>query len=176
MAFYYVRHGQTSWNVEGRFQGNSDIPLNETGIEQAKQTAEALSEIQPVKIYVSPLMRARQTAEIINQTKHCEVIADARLQERGFGTLEGNVCPKDVNLWNGDALPFEGVEELEDFFGRVQDFIREKRAEAQSEDILIVAHGGVYLAFHDYFIGFKPGENRKKHIIPNCQAVSFEVK
>lgn len=178
MAFIYVRHGQTPWNVEHRFQGKSDICLNETGKQQAYDTANALKGLQVKRIYVSPLKRALETANIIKNELQLDasLVDDERLMERSFGTLEGNICPPEINLWNGDQLPYEGVESVDDFFVRVQDFIRSKENEAKEEDILIVAHGGVYLAFHDYFIGFAPNEDRKKRIIPNCKAVRFEVK
>ena len=178
MAFIYVRHGQTPWNVECRFQGKSDIALNETGKQQAYDTAKALVGLNIEKIYVSPLQRALETASIIQSELGLDVALDSdeRLMERSFGTLEGHVCPPEINLWNGTQLPYDGVEHVDDFFQRVQLFIENKKDEAKEHDILIVAHGGVYLAFHDYFIGFKPGEDRKKSIIPNCQAVRFEVK
>lgn len=178
MAFIYVRHGQTPWNVEHRFQGKSDICLNETGKQQAYDTAKALTGLKVKCIYVSPLQRALETANIIKAELQLDVTlqGDERLMERSFGSLEGNVCPPEINLWNGEQLPYDGVESVEDFFQRVQNFIRSKEKEAKEEDILIVAHGGVYLAFYDYFIGFEPNEDRKKRIIPNCKAVRFEVE
>ena len=178
MAFIFIRHGQTPWNVERRFQGKSDIALNEVGIQQAHDSAVVLKDYQIACIYASPLQRAYHTAKIIKEDCDfpCEMLCDERLSERSFGSLEGNVCPPEVNLWNGSKLPYDDAETVEVFFERVQGFIEEYRELAKQQDILIVAHGGVYLAFHDYFIGFEPGEDRKKNIIANCKAVRFEVK
>ena len=61
-----VRHGQTDWNSSGRFQGQMDVPLNPTGVQQAKAVAERLSTETPAAIYASDLQRAWQTAEIIH--------------------------------------------------------------------------------------------------------------
>ena len=178
MAFIFVRHGQTPWNVEGRFQGQSDIALNEVGIQQAHDSAKVLSEFKVKYIYSSPLQRAFKTASIIKEDCGftCELLSEERLGERCFGSLEGNICPPEISLWNGSKLPFDDAETVEVFFERVQDFIQEYQELAKSQDILVVAHGGVYLAFHDYFIGFEPGEDRKKHIIANCKAVRFEIE
>jgi broad specificity phosphatase PhoE len=62
---YVVRHGQTDWNLEGRFQGRIDIPLNEKGKNQAKKTKEKLEGIEFDKVFSSPLKRALETAQII---------------------------------------------------------------------------------------------------------------
>lgn len=178
MAFIFVRHGQTPWNVEGRFQGQSDIALNEVGIQQAHDSAVVLKDYKVSCIYASPLQRAWNTAQIIKEDCGfpCAMLSDERLGERCFGSLEGSVCPPEVNLWDGSVLPFDDAETVEVFFKRVQGFIEEYKQLAKQQDILIVAHGGVYLAFHDYFIGFEPNENRRKYIIGNCKAVRFEVK
>lgn len=68
MKFYVVRHGQTDWNAEGRIQGKTDIELNETGIEQARQLKELIKDYNIDLIISSPLKRTRKTAEIINET------------------------------------------------------------------------------------------------------------
>ena len=65
MRLYIIRHGETEWNVLRRFQGRSDIPLNDEGRRLARITAEALSEVPFARIYTSPLKRAYETAMII---------------------------------------------------------------------------------------------------------------
>ena len=67
MKIYVIRHGQTDWNVAGKCQGRTDIELNETGIEQAKQAKEQLKNYNIDQIICSPLKRTRKTAEIINE-------------------------------------------------------------------------------------------------------------
>ena len=101
MGLYFVRHGQTDWNVRGKLQGKSDIALNETGRLQAVETREKLKQVAMDAIYCSPLMRARETAEIINVLWELPIQCDDRLMERSFGDMEG-ALRKDVpfdDLW-----------------------------------------------------------------------------
>ena len=65
MRFYVTRHGQTAWNRENIVCGITDLPLDETGVEQARQTAQRLKDTPIDRVIVSPLLRARQTAELI---------------------------------------------------------------------------------------------------------------
>ena len=76
---YLVRHGQTDWNLEGRYQGRIDIKLNSKGIEQAKEIKEKLKEIKFDKVFSSPLKRALETAQIITDN---DIEIDERLIER----------------------------------------------------------------------------------------------
>ena len=76
---YVVRHGQTDWNLEGRFQGRIDIPLNEKGKSQAKKTKEKLEGIKFDKVFSSPLKRALETAKIITDEP---IDIDDRIIER----------------------------------------------------------------------------------------------
>ena len=90
MNIYFVRHGQTDYNLKEIIQGASDIELNETGIKQAYQTKEKLKDIKFDKIYSSPLKRAKKTAEIIGEDRKITVEVDDRLKEISFGINEGN--------------------------------------------------------------------------------------
>ncbi|MGC0142244.1 histidine phosphatase family protein [Pseudactinotalea sp. Z1732] len=85
----FWRHGQTDYNAQGRLQGQVDIPLNEVGRAQALAAAPALSQIEPVAIISSDLMRARDTAEYLAERTGVAVSTDARLRERNFGAWEG---------------------------------------------------------------------------------------
>lgn len=89
MNLYVVRHGQTEWNIMKKMQGSVDIPLNEKGIEQAYITKKNLENISIDIIFCSPLKRAMQTAEVINQDRNLEIIYDERLRERNYGEFEG---------------------------------------------------------------------------------------
>ena len=73
MKLYVVRHGQTKWNVLKKMQGSADIPLNECGKKQAYQTKLNLENINFDIIICSPLIRAKQTAEIINSDRNLEI-------------------------------------------------------------------------------------------------------
>jgi glucosyl-3-phosphoglycerate phosphatase len=83
------RHGQTSWNVERRFQGKTDIPLDETGVAQAERAARLLSGLRPTTIVASPLQRAAATATALAEVTGLPVAYDRDLVERDGGKWEG---------------------------------------------------------------------------------------
>lgn len=149
MNLLLIRHGQTNWNLEQRFQGQSDIPLNETGRKQAQALAERLSAEQFDAIYSSDLQRATETAHIIRKSGFQP---DARLREVNFGDWEGLTYdeikakhPEPLAAWEADIFknaPPNG-ETLEALSVRVQSMLDELREEHQDQRILIVAHGGV---------------------------------
>ncbi|MFM7001138.1 MAG: histidine phosphatase family protein, partial [Limnohabitans sp.] len=85
-----IRHGETAWNVDTRIQGHIDIPLNDTGLQQARWLAEALAERDQVNaIYASDLSRAHVTAQTIAQAVGQVVTSHVGLRERHFGDFQG---------------------------------------------------------------------------------------
>lgn len=160
MKIYFTRHGKTRWNDEKRFQGMmGDSPLLPESIEAIKALGQELKDIPFEKIYTSSLKRAYLTAEGINKqlTQPTEIIRTDELRELGLGTLEGQLIPvieerypKDmVNLRNHldlyDPTPFEG-EKIEDMLKRINDFVAEAVAEAQTGPLLFVGHGAALTA------------------------------
>ena len=94
MEIYLVRHGETEWNAQGRFQGQMDSALTLKGCKQAHRIGGLLAEVVPrnvqAQIHASPLGRTQQTAVIIRQCRHYpSVICDARLQEVTTGSWDG---------------------------------------------------------------------------------------
>jgi glucosyl-3-phosphoglycerate phosphatase len=83
------RHGQTHWNLEHRFQGTTDIPLDETGVEQAARSARLLAALRPAAIISSPLQRAAATAAALSDVTGLPVNEDPDLIERNGGAWEG---------------------------------------------------------------------------------------
>jgi broad specificity phosphatase PhoE len=83
------RHGQTAWNVERRFQGKTDIPLDETGVDQARRAAALLAALRPTAILASPLQRAADTAQALADVTGLQVSHDKDLIERDGGEWEG---------------------------------------------------------------------------------------
>ena len=87
LTIYLVRHGQTDWNKEGRIQGGTDNPLNNTGREQAAAMAKTLAEVKVDAVYVSSHLRAQQTAAALEG--RAPIVAMDLLRERFFGKFEG---------------------------------------------------------------------------------------
>lgn len=178
MGLYFVRHGQTDWNVEGKLQGKSDIPLNDTGRAQAALTRDQLSDVKIDKIYCSPLMRAKETASIINELWNLPIHEEERLMERSFGKSEGihrdQIAFSDLWIYDTASM-FEGGEDTASFYARVTSFLDEIREEAKEHEILLVAHGGVSIPFQCYFEGYDTVEDLSNRIIANCQVVHYTV-
>jgi broad specificity phosphatase PhoE len=93
--FWLVRHGQTDWNIERRFQGRTDIPLNETGITQAHTLAQTLTGQTFAAIYSSPLQRALQTAQVLSEHLQLPIQIEPGLVESAHGDWEG-MCLEDI--------------------------------------------------------------------------------
>jgi broad specificity phosphatase PhoE len=88
-SFLCLRHGVTDWNAQGRFQGRTDIPLNDEGISQADAAALRLRNVRIDHVVASPLVRAARTAEIAASSLAAPLAIDDRLIECDFGSLEG---------------------------------------------------------------------------------------
>lgn len=152
---YLVRHGETDWNKQRRFQGQKDIPLNDFGEIQAGALAQRLknSNYRIDKIYSSDLMRAKTTADFIALKYGEEVNIHQGLRERGFGVLEGvrisEIKQKypDVDLSNIDSIPELQVEPFETFKNRLYSAIHEIVNMNINNEILIVSHGAAINSF-----------------------------
>ena len=150
---YVVRHGHTDWNSQKITMGRKDISLNELGIKEAHTTSDILQDYSFDFIICSPLIRARQTADIINQNRNNKIIYDERIIERNLGNLEGKPYTSNNNdIWdiniNSDS---DGIETMEDFKDRVYGFLDEILKKYSDKNILLVTHGGVYALINCYF-------------------------
>ena len=150
---YFVRHGQTDYNLNHIAQGRLDIPLNATGVEQAEVMAENLKDTKIDVIYVSPLVRAKKTAEIINKFHNVKLIEDERINEFDIGTMSGNISLDDWKasgrlelVDNNEKYKAESWQELYD---RVINLYQELE-QSEVENILIVSHSGVYHQLYRY--------------------------
>jgi len=103
MELILIRHGSTLWNEEGRIQGLTDIDLSDAGLDQARQLALSLKDYPLHSIYASPLIRARKTAEIVNQYHHAPLHLAADLTEMNHGDFEG-LSVQELMAQNKDFL------------------------------------------------------------------------
>lgn len=140
-TLFLVRHGETDWNLQQRFQGSQDIPLNETGRTQARNLAATWD--RPVDLVVaSPLSRARETAEILAAALGLPIHhLDRRLLERSFGRGEGLTVAERLIQWPDGRVP--GLEPAETLRGRARAFLQEATSEFPGRKILAVSHGGL---------------------------------
>jgi probable phosphoglycerate mutase len=154
-SFYFVRHGETDWNKAERIQGHTDIPLNDTGRAQAEHAVAVLARLPINVIVTSSLGRAYETASIINAALQKPLVVDEGLKERNFGEYEGlqasqfdtmrldmiekGFAPEE----NGYPCPPQG-EPYADFRVRVIDAFGRNLAQHEGQNVLFVAHGGVY--------------------------------
>lgn len=157
MNIYLLRHGQTDWNLEGRIQGHTDIPLNRKGRLQIAQTAKGLAGICPNidLIICSPLSRARESAEIAAKDLHYpidQIVVEPMLIERCFGEAEGMEAKerekKYPNYQYSDTgYRFPGIEEYEDLMKRANSaFQKIVITYNDKENILVVSHGAILAA------------------------------
>lgn len=151
MIIGLVRHGQTDWNAIGRIQGQTDIPLNEEGIRQAKALGRRIaSEDRKWDAVVSSdLLRAGETARIIAEAIDVPLLpGDERLRERYFGEMEGLTRAERVERW-GNEWPVEnvvGIEPMEDVRARAHAFVEQWRQDRPDVSLLVVSHGGLIAA------------------------------
>ncbi len=147
---YLVRHGETNWNRELRYQGQRDIPLNEEGCRQGKCIADYLAIEKIETVYTSPLARARKTAALIAEKHHLELCVEHGLMEIDFGEWEGrsyNELKKEEQdfaqrwFYNPDTITIPGGESYSDFKERVlKGYGRIRHGD---KNIAIVSHAGV---------------------------------
>jgi alpha-ribazole phosphatase len=145
-----IRHGETDWNIEGRYQGQSDVPLNENGIQQAREMASRIRHYQFNAIISSDLSRARQTAEILSEFSDAPLKIDPRLREINQGDWEGMLYA-DIRSRYAEAFekrlnnPLEVAPPGGETVGQVRDRVLEAIQEIVEEYpdgiVAIVSHG-----------------------------------
>ena len=143
------RHGQTDWNTQGRYQGRTDVPLNEFGRQQARNLADTLADMTIHVVYSSTLERAYDTALEIARPRGLEVRRDARLDEIDQGQWEGMRHdeimlrhPEKLAAWQDHPIDLrlpEG-ETLEEVRVRVRDALDDMMLLHQGRTICVVAH------------------------------------
>lgn len=179
MKIYYVRHGQTDWNLARKMQGGgTEKELNETGINQANETRKELENVKYDIIICSPMYRAKQTAEIINKDKNVKTIIDERIRERKLGKLEGHEITDEIEkqIWDYNLnyqIP-EG-ENLHDFEKRILNFLEDIKKKYSDKTVLIVAHGGVAKVIKAHLYGMPKSKLLSDISTKNCEIIEAEI-
>ncbi len=147
---YFVRHGETDGNAQGRTQGRRDVPLNETGRAQAAAVGAVVAAHAPVAVYASTSSRARETARAIAAPLGLEVVADERLSEIDHGDLDGMTGEEMraryagfIEQWREDGgvdVPIPGGESLREAQGRMVGAVNAIVARHRGEAVAIVSH------------------------------------
>lgn len=177
---FVTRHGQTNWNLEEKVMGRCDEPLNKKGIEQAYITKEKLKDCYIDLIICSPLSRAKQTADIINEDRNVNIIYDERIIERDFGEFEGLHYDDYDNLTLWDYYKnkqYEKAECMKNFFDRIYSFCEDIKTKYPNLNILLVTHGGVSVAINCYFNNNIPEGSLSNAglFLKNCEVATYSM-
>lgn len=163
MIFYFVRHGETQWNVEKKIQGTTDVPLNETGLRQAKELAEKLvnENYQIVRAYTSPQIRAAVTAKMAADALGIESVPLQDLIEMNLGVWEGDnwsniafTYGEDYHYWSSHRRYVKTPEGecYNDVLARTFRALK-YILEHETENVLVVSHSAILMSLRCYLAG-----------------------
>ncbi len=150
MRIVLWRHGQTDWNIESRFQGHSDIPLNAVGQYQAAHAAKILAGMNPTKIIASDLIRAQQTAQSLADLTDLAIVTEPGLRETNGGHWEGKTWAEN-SAADGEAFTkwIKGGDEPAGTIGERRSEVAARALAAIEKhhvdgegDLIVVTHGG----------------------------------
>lgn len=172
----FIRHGETDWNVARRIQGQTDVPLNETGVRQAMAMAFNAAHHEFQAIYSSDLERARVTAEKLAERRGLQIHLLPQLRERNFGMFEGITAAEGAQrypeahakyLARDTAYDFESGESMHVFAARVEDAVHAMTRQHAGQVIAAVTHAGVLDILYRKTTG-RPLHTPRDFSIPNC--------
>ena len=166
IAFWFLRHGETDWNAQNLSQGNVDIPLNETGLAQARSAALLLRDKGIKAIISSPLSRAKVTADIAAAQLNLPVEIDEGLREVAFGVQEGKPMSEWFTHWVDGLLTPDGGESFPSLTTRAVAAIN--RCIARPPIVLVVAHGALFRAMRGA-MGHEPNVRTRNAVPVWCE-------
>src|SRR3990170_6155251 len=161
-----IRHGETEYNRQKKWQGWSDVPLNKAGKKQAKLLAHRLKHEVIDILYTSDLKRAAETAKVIAKSVNLQLIKTKKLRERNIGILEGVNFQESIEKYkdvfgklfdsSDETFKGHGGESVKEVKQRIKELWNEIRAEHKEKIVAIVTHGGtkhhiIRLLVHDLF-------------------------
>ena len=182
MKLFLVRHGQTDWNVLKKKQGRTDVPLNETGREQARELRDKIKDLEFDVCIASPLSRAYETAKIITGGER-EILTDERLVERCFGEFEGmknedfDRLNSGVDVWDRKKNFSErGMESAREILARAKGVVEDlKQKYPEDCRILVVAHGSFLKAMYFELVGYDDETDFYSVSFKNAEMKEVEV-
>lgn len=175
--FYFVRHGQTIWNVENKICGATDIALTDFGHQQAIDTGKAILEqgIVADEILYSPLIRAAETARHISEMTGIPARVEPRLIEQNFGKWEST--PRDGADFKKAkaqfASSYEGGESMLRLAQRIYNLLDEIKAESDERTYILVAHNGIARVVQSYFEDMT-NEDYAAWGVRNCAVLRYD--
>lgn len=175
--FFFVRHGQTIWNVENKICGATDIALTEYGHHQAIETGRKILEegIRADEILYSPLMRAADTARHISEITGIPARVEPRLTEQNFGKWEGT--PRDGADFKEAkakfACSYEGGESMLRLAQRIYNLLDDIQKESEDKTYILVAHNGIARVVQSYFHDMT-NEEYAAWGVKNCAVIRYD--
>lgn len=188
MKLYFVRHGKTEWNLEGRFQGaNGDSPLLESSIKETEELGRYLKAIPFDAVYSSDLERAYRTADIImnENDSPVQITCSKALREWDLGNLEGQkislVCaiyPKQMEAFRHNLAQFNNsmfeAESVYQATQRILNFVKSLK-DKKEENVFIVGHGATLTAAIQRLLGFESSQLRRGGGLDNSSLTILET-
>lgn len=179
-----VRHGETDWNRDNRFQGHADPPLNEAGRAQALELAKRLAGERLAALYTSSLRRAHETALIVARELALHVRVSDALKEVDVGSWSGLTrtevearFPEGFRRWLDYGHGWDDGETYDDLGRRVVEGLRRIAREYPGESVLAITHGGPIRSALAVAGGVSFGEARRSiDVIGNCALVKVAVR
>lgn len=179
-----VRHGETDWNRDSRFQGHADIPLNEAGRGQARGLALELEGESFSAVYSSPLLRASETATILVARRGLEIEPAAALMEVDVGSWSGLTrdqvearFPDGFQRWLDYGHGWDDGETYDELGTRVVSGLKRIATSHPDTTVLAVTHGGPIRSALAASAGVPFGEARRSiHVLGNCAVVRLDVR
>ncbi len=174
---YFVRHGQTVWNVENKICGATDIPLTELGHQQAIETGKKIVEegIQADEILYSPLSRAAETAQHIFEITGIPARMEPRLVEQNFGKWESTARDglEFKKAKEDFCCRYDGGESMLHLAQRIYNLLDDVKAESDEKTYILVAHNGIARVVQSYFYEMT-NEEYAAFGVKNCAVLRYD--
>ncbi len=175
---YFVRHGESRWNVENKICGATDIPLTELGHQQAIETGKHILDLNIAfdVILTSPLCRASETARHISEITHVPMRVEPRLIEQNFGKYESTPRNgEEFRLAKEHFLDrYDGGESMMQLGQRIYNLLDDIKNDPEKKTCLLVAHNGIARVIKSYFVTMSNSEYAQFGV-KNCEVLTFEL-